>query len=238
MLAVTRNIVIALFTIAGCIGWAQETSPPPSSASVQPPPSAPTSPQEIGKGYVQFINATGHEGALMLWVNDEGLSNRGYASGKSTGTLPLAESSVKIKGVLGDLEETEIGLTVKAKYLHLVVARVVIEEKKGKPPTPKLVLQSTEFAPGTSVSPSALLVLQLTNVPVLDVSFGEGAISLAYGKPQVLEVSARMGSFPRIVFRNTIVESFNFHDPAHRGAVLFTDKTGGLRSAVFNTLIP
>jgi hypothetical protein len=238
MHAATKNIIFALCILTRFIGWSQETPPPTSTPSTQPPTVVPTLPQEVGKGYIQLINATGHEGSLLLWVNDESLSSRGYASGKSTGPLPLAESAVKIKGLLGELEEAELGLTVKTNHLHLVVARVVMEEKKGKPAMPKLVLQTTEFAPGISPPPSALLILQLTDVPVLDVSLGGGAVSLAYGKPQILEISSRIGVFPRLVFRNTTIESFNFRDPAHRAVILFTDKAGGLRSAAFSTLLP
>jgi hypothetical protein len=238
MHAAIKNFVLAVCAVASWAVWAQEASPSPSGPSAPIDPSTAPLQQQLGKGYVQFINASGHPSLLMLWVNDEGLSNDGYASGKSTGVLPLTESAVKIKGSLGDLEEAELGLTVKANHLHLVIARVVLEEKKGKPPQEKLVLQTTEFAPGVTVPRSALLVLQLTNVPLLDVTFGGGALSLAYGKPQVIEVSPSMGSFPRIVFRNTIVESFNFHEPAHRGTVLFTDRAGGLRAAAFSTMIP
>ena len=230
-----NHILFGMLAVSGGMLFSQDSSASVSTAN----PSQPTvAPVEVGKGFLQFVNATGYEGAVILSLDQQVLSSRGYLSGRSTGSLALLEGFKKIKGTLTGVGDGELALPVRANHLHLLVARVEMEEKKGKPPVPKLVLQSFDFPPQTKERPSSILMLQLTNVPLLELLFGGSAQSLSYGKPRIIEVSENMGAFPRLVFRNTMLESFNFREPAQRAVVLFTDKNGGLRTAPFSTLLP
>jgi len=200
-------------------------------------PTVPPLPVAVGKGHIQFVNATGREGDLLYSVNGEVLSRKGYSSGRSSGPIRVRERPLKIAASLSPFKEAELQFGVKSDHLHLIIARIELEEKKDKPPVEKLVLDLLEFPPGKATSPSVLLVIQMTNVPVLNVTFGGLSLALNHSEPEVISVTNSMGLFPSFVFRNTTLETFNYHEADRKAVVLFTDKAGGLRTASFGTVL-
>jgi hypothetical protein len=224
-----RNCLLAFLGLLSPAS-AQQNDTAVNDSSAGPPVAA-----TLGKGHIQFVNATGRDGALRFMVNGEVLSQLGYPSGRSSGAMPVRERPIKIGGKLLPFKDAELELGVKSDHLHLIIATIEIEEKKDKPPVEKMVLKHFEFPPSNGASPSVLLVIQMTNVPVLNVTFGGMDLTLDHAKPQVLAVTKAMGVFPSIVFRNTALQTFNYHEADHKAVVLFTDKQGGLRTASFGT---
>jgi hypothetical protein len=210
---------------------------PLEGANPSPAPATPPAALPVGRGHIQFVNATAREGGLIISVNKEVLSSSGFASGQYTGPMRIRERPLKILGSLPPFKDTELDLVVKPDHLHLIIATIEIEEKKDKPPVEKLVFKLQEFPPGKATSPSVLLVLQMTNVPVLNIRFGGLDLVLNHGEPQIVNVTKAMGMFPQAVFRNTAVETFNYHEPDSKCLILFTDKAGGLRTASFGTVL-
>jgi hypothetical protein len=208
-----------------------------SQAPTSSPPTVPQVPAAIGKGHVQFVNATGRDGGLVFSVNGEPLSRRGYVSGQASGPMEVGDLPLKVVASLSAFEDAEVQFVVKPDHLHLIVAKIELEEKKDKPPTEKLAISLFEIPPGKTTSTSTLLAIQMTNVPQLNIGFGGQDLTLNNGDSKIIDVNNSAGFFPGIVFRHTLLGTLNYREPNQKAVVLFTDKAGGIRMATFSTIL-
>lgn len=191
-------------------------------------------PAPVMEGHLSFVNATGEAGILLIFINDEAVSRRGYASGRSAGPMGFLAASYNVKLRHDTLGELEVPVTVTAGSHQVLVVTPKPEPKdKTKPEKVKMECQVLELGKGGPAEGTSLALVQLTNVPKLDINVSGTPVMLDHGKPQFLPVTSAMGKFPRLMFRQTRVTSINMDEPRDMVVVFFTDKEGVLKAVTF-----
>jgi hypothetical protein len=213
MRGVCRILLAALFLSPLC-GMAQQ----PAAATAQ--------------GLISMINATGEDGNLVFAINNELVSRRGLPSGRAAGPIGYrtAGYSIKMKhDFLGDLD-TNVTLGDGDHLLLVVTPKPVSEDTPPATRKEKMECQVVNLRRDPNVQEHTIALLQITNVKQLPVTFGSGAHTLDYAKPQFVRFTEEMGKFPRLMFRQSRITSINMDEPRDMAIVLYTDKQGVLKA--------
>ncbi len=195
-------------------------------------------------GYLRFVNATGHEGKLRVFLDGEDINPTGYADGFATGSVGFPPRTCQIELRHDTLGEFKLAVTLKPGEVASVIALPVIRpakedpakarEAKEKPPKVELGTQAI-FSPGfVRGKDITVTVLQATIAEKLEVKIGSLPLTCPKLDPATVSLGRGVGEFVPVTLGNKQLLSLNFTDPSDRVVILFTNKDGVLKNITLN----
>ena len=203
-----------LLSILICMTAAAQETPPSSS--------------------LRFVNATGLDGRVAFFINDEALSARGYATGQATGAIPFPAKVHTLRAVHDTLGELRFSIDLKPGEHKTIIALPEVEKPKdGKPAEVKLGQFTLDSPAATRAGAATLTLLQMTNQDTLSINVAGRLQALSRSKPEALTVTQTMGEFPSLFLGNEKLCTLNYREPVDMAVVIFNDAGGRVKTAVF-----
>lgn len=186
--------------------------------------------QNAAPGFFRLINATGIPGKVEFDLNKEKLSEEGYESGGSTGSIGFLPGSYNLLARHTTWADVEHAFQLKSgEHSALVLYSTPVLDEEGK--EKKRVLKFSQVPCKPEAGARTVVLVSACLAPQVQIELGGAQVTLDSLKPREINLSQKAGQFVDIGCGGMPVGSFQLEEAGAYGAVIF-DQADGKKGCV------
>ena len=181
--------------------------------------------QNTSPGFFRLINATGIPGKIEFDLNKEKLSEEGYESGASTGSIGFLPGSYNLLARHSTWADVEHAFELKSgDHSAMVLYSMPVLDEEGK--EKKRVLKFAQVLCKPEAGARTVILTSACLAPQVQINLGGAQVTLDSLKPREVNLSQKAGQFLAIELDGAPIGSFQLEEAGAYGAVIFDQADG------------